>query len=49
MRIAEDGEVFLHPEASRILHEPGNEEPLEFLRCIERTGIAKDAKILQGE
>jgi hypothetical protein len=43
MRITESGEVFLHPDASRILHEPGNEGPLEFLRCIERTGIAQDA------
>lgn len=41
MRVSEEGEVFLHPEASRILHEPGNEGPLEFLRCIERTGIVK--------
>jgi len=45
MRITEDGEVFLHPDASRILHEPGNEGPLEFLRCIERTGIAKDWEV----
>jgi len=44
MRITEEGEVFLHPDASRILHEPGNEGPLEFLRCIERTGMAKDWK-----
>lgn len=42
LRITEDGEVFLHPDANRILQEPGNEGPLEFLRCIERTGIAKD-------
>ena len=45
MRITEDGEVFLHPDASRILHQPGNEGPLEFLRCIERTGIAKDWEV----
>lgn len=43
MRISENGEVFLHPEANRILHEPGNEGPLEFLRCIERTGITEQA------
>jgi hypothetical protein len=43
IRITESGEVFLHPDASRILHEPGNEGPLEFLRCIERTGIAQEA------
>jgi hypothetical protein len=45
MHITEDGEVLLHPEANRILHEPGNEGPLEFLRCIERTGIAKDWEV----
>lgn len=43
MRITEEGEVFLHPDANRILHEPGNEGPLEFLRCIERTGITGKA------
>lgn len=48
MRIADDGEVFLHPEASRILHQPGNEGPLEFLRCIERTGIAKQLELLKS-
>jgi hypothetical protein len=40
MRITENGEVFLHPEADRTLHQHGNEGPLEFLRCIERTGIS---------
>jgi hypothetical protein len=43
MRITEAGEVYLHPEVNRILHEPGNEGPLEFLRCIERTGISERA------
>lgn len=43
MRITEDGVVFLHPDVNRILHEPGNEGPLEFLRCIERTGITEKA------
>lgn len=42
MCVTEDGEVLLHPDANRILQQPGNEGPLEFLRCIERTGIAKD-------
>lgn len=42
LRVTEEGEVFLHPDASRILQEPGNEGPLEFLRTMERTGIAKD-------
>ena len=44
MRVTEEGEVFLHPDADRILHQPGNEGPLEFLRCIERTGLAKEFK-----
>lgn len=41
LSITEDGEVFLHPDASRILHQPANAGPLEFLRSVERTGIAK--------
>ena len=45
MRITEDGEVFLHPDADQILHAPGNEGPLEFLRCIERTGIVKQWEV----
>jgi hypothetical protein len=43
MRITEDGQVFLHPDMDRVLHQPGNEGPLEFLRCIERTGISEKA------
>lgn len=43
LRITEEGEVFLHPDANRILHQPGNEGPLEFLRCFERTGITEKA------
>lgn len=41
MRITEDGKVLLHSDAERILNEPANAGPLEFLRCIERTGIVK--------
>lgn len=39
--IREDGEVFMHPDLSRKLHEPGNEGPLEYLRYMKRSGITK--------
>jgi hypothetical protein len=39
--IREDGEVFMHPDLSRKLHEPGNEGPLEFLRYMKRSGTTK--------
>lgn len=45
MHITEDGEVFLHPDADRILKSPANAGPLEFLRCIERTGIVKELQL----
>jgi hypothetical protein len=38
----EDGEYYLHPLLSSILHEPGNEGPLEFLRYCHRNGLGTE-------
>jgi hypothetical protein len=40
--VTEDGKFFVHPDVSRILNEPGNEGPLEFLRYMQRNGIGQD-------
>lgn len=41
-QVTEDGRFFLHPLLAKKLNEPGNEGPLEFLRYMQRNGIAKD-------
>lgn len=40
--VDEDGGFFVHPDVSRILNEPGNEGPLEFLRFMQRNGFGKN-------
>jgi hypothetical protein len=40
--VTEGGEFYVHPDVSRILHEPGNEGPLEFLRYMQRNGFGKE-------
>jgi hypothetical protein len=40
--VDEDGKFFVHPEVSRILNEPGNEGPLEFLRLMQRNGLGQN-------
>jgi hypothetical protein len=39
--VDEDGKFFVHPDVTRILNQPGNEGPLEFLRYMQRNGIGK--------
>lgn len=39
--VTEDGEFFVHPDVSRILNEPGNEGPLEFLKFMQRNRVAE--------
>ena len=41
LQFNEEGDVFMHPDLARKLNEPGNEGALEFLRYMQRNGIAK--------